>query len=146
MKMSTRIADFRERLKLQEQELEQQQARHAEELAEKTQKIQDRVAEAIKNLFAKTNESIHEDDLLEGIQMAIHPASGKDPEPQNTGASKRAPHYLQRLPATPLWPLSHPATVTVMPTPESAPIPPKDSSWFSAPFWNQRETEASDYP
>ena len=75
--MSTRIADLRERLKLQEQELEQQQARHAEELAEQTQKIQDRVAEAIKNLFAKSNESIHEDDLLEGIQMAIHPASGK---------------------------------------------------------------------
>ena len=75
--MSTRIAELRERLKLQEQELEQQQARHAEELTEQTQKIQDRVAETIRDLFANTNESIHEEDLLEGIQMAIHPASGK---------------------------------------------------------------------
>ena len=75
--MSTRIAELRGRLKLQEQELEQKQARHAEELAEQTQKIQDRVAEAIRDLFAKTNESIHEDDLLEIIQIAIHPASGK---------------------------------------------------------------------
>ena len=84
--MSTRIAELRERLKLQEQELEQQQARHAEELAEQTQRIQDRVAEAIRDLFAKTNESIHEDDLLEGIQMAIHPASGK--RPKATGARR----------------------------------------------------------
>ena len=129
--MSTRIADLRERLKLQEQELEQQQARHAEELAEQTQKIQDRVAEAIKNLFAKTNESIYEDDLLEGIQMAIHPASGKRPKTQNTGASNRAPHYLQRLPTTPLRLLSHPAMMTVMPTPEPTPTRPKDLSLFS---------------
>ena len=65
--MSTRIAELRERLKLEEQELEQQQARHAEELAEQTQRIQDRVAETIRDVFANTNEGIHEEDLLEGI-------------------------------------------------------------------------------
>ena len=37
--MSTRIAELRERLKLLEQELEQQKVRHAEELAEQIQKI-----------------------------------------------------------------------------------------------------------